>query len=518
MSGPVSTKPTMSELTTLVSRSCSGDVTEEYMDRVREQAASLRTAIEAGEYDNPEYAVGLEMELYGTDRDPPSRLAPLPEAVFEAGATKELGVHNAEINTDPDVLDESGLVAQAERIQSAYRAATEAAAGAGTRLVSDAMWTIPPEAGTEQYLAQTERKDGVVLAANMRTDPRYAAIDNAVIRLAEGDIPLSVPGVDRTFPSILFESLATSIQPHLQIPTAATFPTAYNGAIRTLGPILALSTNAPFLPPDLYTSIEDPLKLVERSHHELRIAVFEQSVNASPNPKVRVPNDIETVEETVDRVVADDLYAPFLREWITDEPRDSVADRYWEFQYKRSTYWRWLRCVICGDPVGGGDERSLRIEYRPIPTQPTVADVVGMQWLTVGLIRGLLATDHPLETLPWADARGSFYNAARDGLDADLVWMTRTGERTTDSEIIFEEVFDVAREGLAASGVSEETIDQWLGPIERRWTTRTTPSQWKKEQVREHLAAGSDLAGAITQMQERYIELSEQEAVFADWL
>lgn len=508
----------MDELTTLVSRSCSGEITEEYVDRVREQAKSLRTAIQAGEYDNPEFAVGLEMELYGVDGEAPSRLSSIPEAVFGAGATKELGVHNAEINTDPDVLDESGLLAQAGRIQSAFRGADEAAAGAGTRLVPDAMWTIPPANGTEQYLAQTDRKDGVVLAVNMRTDPRYAAIDNAVIRLAGGDIPLSVPGVDRTFPSILFESLATSIQPHLQIPSAGTFPKAYNGAIRTLGPILALSTNAPFLPPDLYTGVEEPMEIVDRSHHELRVAVFEQSVNASPNPKVRVPADIETVEETIDRVVADDLYAPFLREWITDEPRDSVADRYWEFQYKRSTYWRWLRCVICGDPVGGGDERSLRIEYRPIPTQPTIADVVGMQWLTVGLIRGLLATDHPLATLPWGDAKESFYNAARDGLDADLVWMTRDGERTTDSETIFEEVFGVARAGLDASGVSEDIMDEWLGPIERRWSTRTTPSQWKKEQVREHLAAGSDLASAITQMQERYIELSEREAVFADWL
>ena len=509
----------MAELIDLVQRSLSEETTPAYMDRVRNQAATLREAVRAGDLDNEDFAVGLEMEVYAVERDGESRLSKLPQSVFDAGATKELGVHNAEINTDPDVFDEAGLRSQANRIETAFEAADDAARESDRLLISDAMWTIAPAEGADSYLAAVEIEDGVTVASNMRTDPRYAAIDNDVLGEFGGDIGLDVPGVDRTFPSILFESLATSIQPHLQIPTAEQFPAYYNAAIRTLGPVLALTTNSPFLPPELYTDVDDPHDLVDRTHHELRIAVFEQSVNATPSPKVRVPEDIDSAEETIDRVVADDLYAPFLREWIDDEPRDSFAAETWEFQYKRSTYWRWLRCVVGGDPVeGAGTEKSLRIEYRPIPTQPTVTDVVAVQWLTVGLLRGLVETAHPLPELPWADAEKNFYSAAREGLDADLAWITADGERTTDADVIFEEVFELARAGLRDAGVSTAAIDSYLDGLEARWRERTTPSIWKQNRVRDRLDDGDGLATAITAAQESYIQHSREYDSFAEWL
>jgi len=506
----------MPELVGLVGRSLSEETATEFEARVERQAARLREAVAAGDLDNDEFAVGLEMEVYAVEDS--HALAALPEAVFESGATKELGVHNAEINTDPDVFDADGLATQAASIEAGFDAARAAAREHGRELVLDAMWTLPPAEGSHPYLAAVDDREGVVVAENMRTDPRYVAIDNDVLDWAGGSLSLSVPGVDCEFPSILFESLATSIQPHLQIPTAESFPAYYNAAIRTLGPVLALSTNAPFLPPDLYGGVADPEGVVAATHDELRIAVFEQSVNVSPNAKVCVPQDIDAASDVVDHVVADDLYAPFLREWLVDATRDSFAGRYWEFDYKRSTYWRWLRCVLGGDPVGTGDERSLRIEYRPIPTQPTVRDVVGMQWLVAGLVRGLVAADHPIADLPRAAAERSFYSAAESGLDADLAWLTADGERTSDPDRIFEELFAHAREGLAAAGVPAAETDRYLDPIEARWEAGLTPSGWKKERVRERLAAGQDLGTAIRGMQRAYVEKSRETGSFAEWV
>jgi hypothetical protein len=352
----------------------------------------------------------------------------------------------------------------------------------------------------------------------MRQDPRYVAIDNAVQTHAGGSVELDVPGVQQEFPTILFESLASSIQPHLQIPDTETFPDHYNTAIRTLGPVLALATNSPFLPPDLYNDLDQPVTLPDRTHHELRIDIFEQSVNASPNPKVRVPRDITDTAEIFERIVKDDVYAPFLREWLTDETRETLAERTWEFQHKHGTYWRWLRAVVGGDPVtNAGDEYSLRIEYRPLPTQPTVRDTIGMQALTAGLIRGLVAADHPLTELPWERAEESFYHAVRNGLDATLAWQTEDNERTTDSDVIFEEVFRYARKGLAESGVSVETRDRFLDPLEQRWQHQLTPSIWKVEQVRAALDAGAPLDAAIEQMQRRYHDQSLAHTTFAEW-
>jgi hypothetical protein len=514
----------MSRLGDLVDRSLATETIEAFEARVDDQADALREAIAAGEMDNDEFAVGLEMEVYtiahgddGTD-DADCTLARLPAGVFEGPANKELGLHNAELNTDPNVLDAEGLTVQADSIADRFEAAQQEAREADRELVLDAMWTVSPTEGSKHYLDATEAREGTTVPTNMRPAPRYVAIDAHARQLTGGDLCFSVPGAEHVFETILFESLATSIQPHLQIPTAEAFPEYYNAAIRTLGPVLALSANSPFLPADLYEAVSDPHRLVEQTHHELRIAAFEQSVNHTDAPKVRVPRDITDTTEVVDRVVEDDLYAPFLREWLADDGRESFAETYWEFDHKRGTYWRWLRCVVGGDPVGSGDERSLRIEYRPIPTQPTIRDVVGMQALTVGLIRGLVAADHPLTALPWADAETAFYSAVEEGLDADLAWVTADGERTTDSDAIFGEVFEYARRGLETADVPESDVDHYLAPIEARWESETTPSSWKKSRVRDHLDEGDSLADAITGMQREYVELSRRRPSFAEWL
>jgi hypothetical protein len=414
------------------------------------------------------------------------------------------------------VFDADGLEAQADAIRASVATARERAREHDTELVLDAMWTLPPAAGSYPYLSAT-RDEGVAVAEHMRPDPRYVAIDHDIQAAAGGSLPFRVPGADLEFPTILFESLATSIQPHLQVPDAGAFPDYYNAAIRTLGPVLALTTNSPFLPPDLYDAA-DPAALVADTHHELRIAAFEDSVNHTGKPKVRVPSDIETATDVVDRVVADDLVAPFLREWLEPGERADLAAEMWEFDHKRSTYWRWLRCVVRGDPVGTGDERSLRIEYRPVPTQPTVRDVVAVQRLVAGLVRGLVAADHPLTELPRAAAEDAFYAAAREGLDADLAWVTADGRRTADTDAVFEEVFRYAGRGLREAGLDEAAVERSLAPLRARWEAGVTPSGWQKRRVRERLADGADLAAALTGTAREYVRLSLETDSFAEWL
>jgi hypothetical protein len=512
----------MTALVDLVERSLAPDTGETFEARVDEQAAFLRDAIEDGSLDNDDYALGMELEVYAVDGE--GRLTEVPPAVFDA-CGKELGRHNAELNTDPDRFSADGIAAQAAALESQWERAQAAARDADCDLVLDAMWTVPPSEGSVAYLSATEDVDGLTIPSNMRPAPRYVAIDRDVVAKAGGSVALDVPGAQRPFPSILFESLATSIQPHVQVPTAAAFPDHYNTAIRTLGPVLALTTNSPFLPADLYDESVDPATLLETTHHELRIAAFEQSVNHTSEPKVRVPRDIDTATDVVDRLLADPLLAPFLAEWLDEaEPTDegaeaSFTDRFWEYEHKRGTYWRWLRCVIGGDPVvDGDDERSLRIEYRPIPTQPTVKDAIGVQCLVAGLVRGLVAADHPLSALEWSAAESCFYEAVEHGLEADLAWVTSEGERTAETDVIFDEVFAYARRGLAEAGVDSQTIDRYLGPLETRWETGVTPSRWKIDRVREALAETDDLAAAMATMQREYRRRSREYDTFAAWL
>ncbi|WP_226006986.1 hypothetical protein [Natrinema salinisoli] len=503
----------MAEFIDLVARSLREETRSEFDRRVDEQAARLTDALRTGRLDNPGFGLGIELEAYAVDEE--NRLARVPDSVFDEHCDRELGEHNVELHTDPTPFDDEGIAAQAASLRQDYRTAQRAAAQNGLEIVLDSMWTIPPREGSGDYLGAVRECEGLSIAENMTSSPRYCAIDNDVLGRTGGSIPLSVPGVDQQFPSLLFESLASSIQPHLQVPDAEAFPRYYNTALGTLGPVLALATNSPLLPPDLYAT-DDPYDVLEETSHELRIPVFEQSINRAWE-KVRFPDEIGSAADTIDRLVADPTCAPFLREWLRDDERETFAEQFWELDHKRGTYWRWLRAVIGGQPVDRGDRWSIRIEYRPLPTQPTIRENIGLQCLVAGLVRGLCVADHPLETLDRDAAERSFYSAVEDGLDADLAWITADGDRTTDSSVIYEELFEYARRGLRGQGVSSDTIEEFLGPLEARWTDRTTPSRWKLARVTDHLDAGKEFDEAVREMQSEYIARATSEEPITRW-
>ena len=502
-----------------VQRAVDADSRETFDRRVDEQAAALRTAIGEGEFDGEGFAVGLEVEYYAVDDE--GRLGMLPDALFgSAGRTREIGRHNVESNSTPEAFDPEGIAAQTAELR---RAVADLRADAADnddarRIITDGMWTIPPAEGSRGYLGAVSEVDGSVFADNMQPKPRYHAIDNALLDHAGGSIPLPVPGTTASFPTILVESLTTSIQPHLQIPDPAAVPACFNAAIRTLGPVLAVATNSPFLPVDLYTAVDDAEQLVDRTPHELRVPVFEGAVNSAGYEKAGCPQDIDAATDIVDRVVDDWTCGPFLREWEAE----GDDDPYWEFRHKYGTYWRWVRGIVGGDASSGEesgltDGGALRIEYRPLPTQPTVDDILALHWLVVGLLRGLILTDHPLTELAWADAKESFYNAVNAGLDAELHWVTADGEYTTDHDAIYAEVFDLAERGLCEQGLNESEAADRIAPIRARWEQETTPSRWKKARVRERIADGDSLADAIASMQREYYELSQNGEPFAEW-
>ena len=501
-----------------------------FQRQVEREADALRADIDAGVFDADNFAVGIELEGYVVDGE--GRLAAAPEDLFGVdGCSRELGVHNAELHTDPDVVSDAGLRRQFDELRSTYRAVGTHLTAVDRRFVLDAMWTVPPAEGTRGYIGATEKADGISLPTNMRPVPRYVALDSEIRARSGGTIEIGVHGFEAA-ESMLVESLATSIQPHLQVPDPTAIPTYLNVATRTMGPILSLTANSPFLPADLYDG-HDPETVFDRTPQELRIPLFERSVDEGSH-KCRVPEDVPDLDGLIDRIVADPtLVAPPGLDPVDGDTADSDSSgggdpggRYPALGAKRGTYWRWVRPVFggevprsaAGSRVAGGDGGSVRIEYRPLPTQPTLRDTVGVQALVIGVVCGVVATDHPLAALPWDDAKESFYAAVDDGPDADLRWVTRDGDRTAATPRIYDELFALARRGLDHLGVGSETIEWALAPIEaRREADHVAPSAWKRARVRAAVESGSSLRAAIEDMQATYIEQSGRGTPFAEW-
>lgn len=481
----------------------------EFQDRVHEDAAVIKEEVEAGTFDNPQAIVGLEYEFYAVDEY--GGLARIPRRLLEyVGFEKELGLHNAEMQTFPDPLNDAGLQSQESSVVSRIDAAARPMDAEGVHLVSDGLWTMAPAGeSTEEYLTSTVERDGYTLATNMSDTPRYHAMANSEV---EPGMVIDVPHASLEAETVMPESLISSIQPHYQVPRATDLPEYFRYAIRVAGPLVALGVNSPFLPPDLYDDV-DPFTVVQDGHAEHRIDIFETMLNVpGRDGKVRFPEDLATVEDAIMAIADDDVLVP-----MAVEKKGRFDDEFAHFRMKHGTFWRWVR------PVFGGPSRSdanARIEFRPISAQPTVRDSIAFQAAFAGLLEQMRQYEHPLYELSWADARENFYAASRDGLGAELTYITADGEETETTETIYADLLEQAQAGLRRRGLTGETAARYLWPLRRRVRQGITPAGWKRNRVREHLQDGADLAMAIEEMQELYFERQKHtllDGSFAEW-
>ncbi|WP_277552495.1 hypothetical protein [Halobaculum limi] len=500
---------------------------EAFRRRAEADAETVKAELRDGTFDNHQSIVGLEYEFYAVSEgrwregDPASgssaendayHLSRVPRRMLELiGFEKELGLHNAEMTTSPQPLNADGLHAQASEVRARLDAALNTTSAEGTRLVSDGMWTIPPVGETARsYLADSVDDDGVRLATNMSESVRYHAMANGSGR---DEFAVDAPHVDLVADTVMPESLITSIQPHYQVASAEDIPVYHNLALRIAGPLLALGVNAPFFPPDLYEEGVDAEDILRDGWHENRIAVFESVLNRDDAQKVTFPADLDTVEEAADRVAADPSVVP-----MPVEEGDRFDDAFATLRRKHGTYWRWVR------PVFDGATRSAanaRIEFRPIPAQPTVRDSVAFLAAFAGLMESLPRRHHPVADLDWETAEANFYAAVRDGFDADLSWVSNDGTETSDPVAIFDDLLAHAEDGLENAGLDERDAETYLAPLRWRVDTATTPASWKRDRVRAHLDDGADLTDAISAMQRAYIDNQRDTLVdgsFSDWV
>ncbi len=495
-----------------------------FRERATQDGEVIRDAIEDGVFDNPQAIVGFEYEFYAVKSDD-CTLRRVPRRLLELiGFEKELGLHNAEMTTSPQPLNADGLRAQESEIKARLRTALDVTSSERMRLVSDGLWTIPPEGEQARtYLTDsvertvtdangTERT--IRIATNMSDSARYHAMANTDRARAAG-MCIEAPHVSLQDDTVMPESLITSIQPHYQVSHAPDLPTYFNYALRLAGPLLALGVNSPFFPPDLYDDDATAEDVLRDGWMEHRISVFETVLNdpTTGEGKVRFPRDLDSVDDAIDRIATDDTMVP-----MPVDGGERFDDQFPHFRRKHGTYWRWVR------PVFGGPTRSAanaRIEFRPIPAQPTVRDSIAFLAAFAGLMESLTRLEHPVVELDWQLARENFYAAMQDGLEAELEWITNDGKETTDRLAVYEDLLAHAEDGLTNRGLTEEEAAKYLYPLRRRVRQNVTPGSWKREQVRTAVDDGATLGDAITTMQRQYLDRQSEtllEGSFADWI
>jgi hypothetical protein len=482
---------------------------EAFASRVEAETASLREEIDDGTFDNPQAIVGLEYEFYAVDAETDA-LMRVPRRLLEyIGFEKELGLHNAELSTAPQPLSSYGLRAQEAEVQAKLEAAETEVAREGMTLVSDGMWTVPPIGETAAtYLTDSIEQDGVRMATNMSRAVRYHAMANTDYA---AELQLDAPHVSLSADTVMPESLITSIQPHYQVSHAHDLPEHFRYALRVAGPLLAVSVNSPFFPPDLYDA--DGETVLEECWMENRIPVFESVLNPEDAKKVTFPEDIEDIDDALDRIANDETVVP-----AELEPQGRFDDEFAHFRHKHGSFWRWVR------PVFGGSTRTnanARIEFRPLPGQPTVRGTVSLLAVFAGLLESLPRREHPVYQQSWETARDNFYAAVRDGLSAELSWVTAGGTETTDTDELYAELFELARDGLELRGLDAEEANRYIQPLRERVDRRMTPARWKHERVRTRVEDGEPFAQAIWGMQSDYIDAQSEtliEGTFLEWL
>lgn len=303
---------------------------------------------------------------------------------------------------------------------------------------------------------------------NMSSMTRFFALNDQVMNLRAGKpFDIDIKGKDHyqcQAPNIMMEAAATSFQIHYQV-QADMAPSTYNCSIIASAPLVAMSANSPFLfGKDLWA--------------ETRIPLFEQSVSISKDNFDRVTLGNGYVKDSLTSIFFENLnhYQTLIPELFDDPP-----EKLRHLRFHNGTIWRWNRPLIGFDYDG---YPHLRIEHRCIPSGPTIRDCIANATFYFGIVSGLRKDADITEKIPFDIAYNNFYRAAKDGLDADLVW--ENNKTIKCDRLILDYLLPIAYQSLRDMNISTEELTKYLGIIESRIKSKRNGAQWQRLWVEKH--------------------------------
>lgn len=455
-----------------------------------EETRALRRDAEAGRFTDPGFVIGFELEAWLLDHAgyPNPVNAALLERLADPLVVPELSRYNVELNGPPQPFLAGALMAMETGLSRTWNQCQEAAHGMDTSL---AMIGILPNIRLED-----------LTLANMSAMKRYTVLNEQVLKQRRGaPLHIHIEGEERLecrLPDVMLEAATTSFQVHLQVPfeRAARY---YNAGLIACGPLLAVANNSPLL-------------FGKRLWRETRIPLFEQSVEmggyaglADANVR-RVGFGLGYVRDSLVELFQEnlDLY-PVLMPMRLGE----AASNYPHLRLHNGSIWRWMRPLVGFDAAG---QAHVRLEQRVLPSGPSILDMLANAACHYGLCRILAESPvAPESRLPFAAARANFYAAARNGLDAELLWLD--GERYVGREFWLRIGLPMVDQGLRGFGLESGEIAHYLGVVEARVRSGQTGAAWQLAR----LGSRAMDEAALAEMLADYLENQRSGAPVHEW-
>lgn len=456
-----------------------------FMKALLNELRALERMLDGSLFETGIRRIGAEQEMFLVDsacRPAPIAMEVLQRVGDDDRFTYELGQFNLEANLTPLTLGGDCLSRTEAEVAEVVARAREAARDCGGEVL---LTGILPTLGQSDLGLD-----------NMTPIPRYHALNDALMRLRDGDFKLGIKGIDQLdirHSNIMLEAANTSFQVHFQVDPDE-FARLYNMAQAITAPLLAAAVNSPLL-------------LGRRLWQETRIAVFEHSIDARSDAhqarglKPRVHFGDHWIRENAAEIFREDIarFRVVLTTDVEDDP-DALIDsgtppQLHALTLHNGTVYRWNRA--CYGVFDG--KAHLRIENRVLPSGPTVRDEVANAAFFFGMLSGLAGElDDVAEHMSFADCKTNFFAAARLGLKAQFTWLD--GEHQPAVELIRDQLLPLAERGLDKAGIDRQDIERYLGVVGARVEQRKTGARWMLDSLEnlDDSAKPDECARALT--------------------
>jgi gamma-glutamyl:cysteine ligase YbdK (ATP-grasp superfamily) len=470
--------------------------------KLHHNLAALKEALARPGFSCDAPTLGAELEYYLVDHNglPLCANRAVQTAIADPRVTLELNQYNLEYNFDPLPLSGRPFSQLEDKIVTTAADMNRHASAHGGELMSIG---ILPTLG-EQHLGPEI----------MTSIPRYQALSEILLALRGGEFTIDIEGRDQIHTrrsDLTLEGACTSFQIHYNFPIEQFVP-IWNAMTLVTPLVLALATNSPLL-------------LGKRLWHETRVPLFKQSTDSRTEtmpwhdlPRVELGYDwlrSTPYELFAQRVY---LYPPLIPLCHPEDPharvaRDELPELH-ELNLHNGTIWHWNRPVYCA--TGNG---HIRIEMRSLPAGPTAVDMAANAAFYIGLATGLAEEiEALLPAIPFRFVSENFYAAARDGINARLIWpsLTQNRLRNVAAGELALRLLSTADRGLEQLGILPDERKRLLKVIEERAERRQTGSVWLLRGY-EALMTNRSASRALTELVLQYRTHSNANRPVSDW-